>query len=1210
MSKFKKVLSLVLCAALLVGSFAFLGDLVVPKAAATDEAVTSTVDSFADLAAKYDKFIYVGVDVYELEVAYEDAEKPNVGTIKKLNGLTDGKVKAGSWLEYRIYIKSDMWIGTNSPTFLFDKRFFDVKNVLSTTVATGTTYTTNKTSEGLVNKSHPMSEYTTLKHTLTSAAASGVSWFKNADCEIDATNLDYVKSGTAVVDATKTNAWNMTSDQWLSNFYVRVLDEPTIDETTSYSPASIWKNVPRVVSGTERGDTRRVADCYSADGDPLTEEPIAKGTTKSMADTSRYNVITLLVDDTYTTFTIDDGTTEEPEEPVEETLTVKFVENDDTVIKAADGTEYVKDYVVDSVIPAEEIPEAAENQYGWADVDTGIMVDMATFTVKELADYTTADGVIVLKRVLKTDTFPVTVDIAGGSIDEADLPENAEIDANGKVVVNAAMGSTIAFADILVPEKIGYTASWEPAEVTVNNLKGASAKVVWTSKNYNVKFFIDEEAAKEGTTTFSEATVQYGKTLQLDRTFVNENLHKTDADGNVMAFDGWMKVTGVDEEGNLTAEKVTTNTVNLGKYETDGDSVYFATWAYSSIGLMVRNLKYTGAEGELEWIEASTQYSEGGSLTLAQIEEITNALDLSEEFGFGVALKFRYAGTSGEKIDQNNMINTKVDFVKGEKQLVYVYADAEVDVTWKIPVYDAETGEATDDFTETISKGSVPAVVEGEYQYPITIKSKTTADTAAVPGYKFVGWVDENGEAVVYDEREGVTANLAEDALEYTGVFEALEYKIVFNVGNAGSNSTLKTVEGTYGIGDEVKFAEVVLFDENNLETELPIAGKENKEQVGGTMEGGRYFNADGYEFNGWKIGSGVNARDFDPEETLVLSIENLSKYANNTTGEIVIRGSWTALSYDLVFKYRTGFDENDQPIYAIALEASVPTGAPLEQYKKEAQAVVEANLPEGETFGRWSNAAVTSMQAYGMEIYAQYNNDLIDVYIDYNTSTEENPQTLEETMSLSSVYKATYGLDIETPQLGEMLSLADQIRRGTITRRPCDTAGCDHTKCPDTFECIGWKIFYVEKGEDPYTATWKEGVNAQGSTVAKTTLIFQTQWKAHSDFFFRVYDTNNKICKALGKDFKMYYWSSGIVCERNEAAVNHLPEGLIVLFYLVEIENWDWNGFFSPDMWSSLTVKFSAYGINKSFFEPDGFAQLMKTLFTFILKEIGIEVE
>ncbi|MBQ8014700.1 MAG: hypothetical protein IJ264_00780, partial [Clostridia bacterium] len=124
--------------------------------------------------------------------------------------------------------------------------------------------------------------------------------------------------------------------------------------------------------------------------------------------------------------------------------------------------------------------------------------------------------------------------------------------------------------------------------------------------------------------------------------------------------------------------------------------------------------------------------------------------------------------------------------------------------------------------------------------------------------------------------------------------------------------------------------------------------------------------------------------------------------------------------------------------------------------------------------------------------------------------------------------------------------------------------------------------------------------------TVAKTTLIFQTQWKAHEDFFFRVYDTNHKICKALGKDFKMYYWSADIICDRSEASVNHLPEGLVVLFYLVEVQNWDWSRFFDCDMWKSITVRFDAYGINKSFFEPEGFAALMGTLFEFLKKEMA----
>ncbi len=1209
MSKFKKVLSIVLCFALLAGSFAFLGDLVVPKAAAAD-APTSNAKLFDDIAKEHDKFIYLATDVYELEV-------DDTGAITKAT-LTDGKVKAGSWLEYRLYLKSDMFVAANYPIFFYDERFFDVRNISNTVVATDDTYQANIKCD-LFNTNHPASEYGGFYNNLTSKKCSEIAAYITSGTtvgacynELDATevaNSAQVKVNPNNTTTKTPQPYIMTSDEWYVNWYVRVQDEPTIDTATSYSPAAIWKNVPRTMpNGTVQGDTRRTADIYTLlDSDATTDTPpTSRSDCKSISATTHYNVVDLMLEDTYNTLEIDDGTGDTPP-VIEEKLTVQFVENDGTVIKTADG-EDSKEYVKDSAFPATDVPAAVANQHGWADVDTGVMVDMTTFTVKELANYTVADGVIILKRVLTTDTFPVTVDLNGGSVNEADLPDNAEINEGGKVVVNAPMGSKVTLADVITPERIGYTATWEPATVTVDNLNGATAKINWTSKNYSAKFYIDEEAAEAGTTTFSEITVQYGKSLQLDRNLVNESLHKTDADGNVMAFDGWMRVVEVSDTGEiLEAERVTTNNWNLSQYNIDGDSVYFASWVYSSIAIMVRNLKYTGAEGELEWIEVATKYAEGGSLTVEEIANIVNGLDLKDEFGFGVKLEFFNAGKSGETITSGNLYNNKVDFEKGKKTFVYAYADAIVDVIWKLPVVDAETGKLTDEFTEVISTAKIPATSATAFVYPLTIKSTTTADTGSVPGHTFVKWVDENGEDVMYDARDGITANLAEDALVYTGVFEEIKYTVKFNVGNASSsNSTVKTVEGIFGIGDEINFAEVKILDENGLETELPVAGKENQEQVGGTLEGGKYFNVDGYKFDGWRIGSGVNAREFDPEETIVLTVENIAKYANNTTGEITIRGSWTALEYDLVFKYRTGFDENDQPIYAEALRVTVPTGAALAEYKVQAEAVVKANLPDGTTFGRWSNAAVTKMQAYGMEIYAQYNDELIDVYIDYNTGTEEHPMELADTMTKSAFYNAVYGYDIEIPQFGEKLSLADNIRTGTITRRPCNTIGCDHTECPDNFECIGWKIYYVDAGADPYTADWHEGVNAQGSTIAKTALVFQAQWKAHQDFFFRVYDTNHKICKALGKDFKMYYWSSDIICDRSEANVNHLPEGLVVLFYLVEFENWDWSRFFDIEMWKDLTVKFEAYGINKSFFDPRGFASLMETLINFLIKQIG----
>ncbi|MBO5230573.1 MAG: hypothetical protein J6B52_04060, partial [Clostridia bacterium] len=122
MSTFKKVISIVLCFSLLAGSFAFLGDLIVPKASAAGEThITKTYD---ELDAAYNNFIYLGIDVYEVR-----------------NGeLTDGYVQPGDWLEYRMTLLSDMYIGQSLPIFVYDRDFFDVRVVTSMTPSESETY--------------------------------------------------------------------------------------------------------------------------------------------------------------------------------------------------------------------------------------------------------------------------------------------------------------------------------------------------------------------------------------------------------------------------------------------------------------------------------------------------------------------------------------------------------------------------------------------------------------------------------------------------------------------------------------------------------------------------------------------------------------------------------------------------------------------------------------------------------------------------------------------------------------------------------------------------------------------------------------------------------------------------------------------------------------------------------------------------------------
>ncbi|MBE6771530.1 MAG: hypothetical protein E7547_05220, partial [Ruminococcaceae bacterium] len=100
MSKFKRALSMFLAIAMVFGSLSCLGAVVAPKASAAEG--TSQVDSYESLAATYDKFVYFGSEVYEIDItvnadgSYGEASN---------HVLTDYYVDAGQILEVRLYIK-------------------------------------------------------------------------------------------------------------------------------------------------------------------------------------------------------------------------------------------------------------------------------------------------------------------------------------------------------------------------------------------------------------------------------------------------------------------------------------------------------------------------------------------------------------------------------------------------------------------------------------------------------------------------------------------------------------------------------------------------------------------------------------------------------------------------------------------------------------------------------------------------------------------------------------------------------------------------------------------------------------------------------------------------------------------------------------------------------------------------------------------------
>ena len=201
MSTLKKVISLVLCAAILVGSFALVGS-IAPVASAAEE--TSKIKSYADLNAEYgqngDGFVYTGLEFYES------------------NGkLTDYYVKSGDELTARVFIKSNMYVGESYILTLFDNKFFDVKLAGGPKASVdGNGYTSNY-SNGTVNANHPVRKNNKSSHIITSINLNNVGWIKNL-CGFTATYLaetDLVQSNTETditvseqaYDANQTNGY-------------------------------------------------------------------------------------------------------------------------------------------------------------------------------------------------------------------------------------------------------------------------------------------------------------------------------------------------------------------------------------------------------------------------------------------------------------------------------------------------------------------------------------------------------------------------------------------------------------------------------------------------------------------------------------------------------------------------------------------------------------------------------------------------------------------------------------------------------------------------------------------------------------------------------------------------------------------------------------------------------------------------------------------
>ena len=1159
MSAFKKVISLVLCFAMLLGTVAVAGDLLAPKANAAEG--TSSVKTYAELAEQYDNFIYLATDAYE--------------TVDGELVLSDGYVQPGDLLTFRLYFKSDRYIGSSTLYQVCDFDFFDNTRVTGAEPNSSAGFTEGL--DAVSNSAHPMVSGHEMTFSMTSNQGSNVAWLKTV-CLIDTAVLAtwgtiQIVTNTTPTSTLGTQALRLNQDIWMLEFYLTVREGLEEGATgTIRTEFNVWQMSAHPTTGVAP-DKRKRANVYSLPA-PASEDAwdssVDENSCGNMA--AQYSSIgAFLYDDLTHTFTIGDA----PSGPVATTYTAEFIENDGSTVISSE--KYEKGAAV-------TVPEAVAYQLGWADASTGKLVD--------LTDYTMPGKKVTFVRVLSTDKFDLKIDLDGGSVDASALPADVTDNGDGTLTAKVPFNGTFDLSTIPAPEKTGYTASWDPSTVTVDSIKGASSKVVWTANTYKVSFYANKGDAEP----FTVVDATYGKPLTLT----------IPADSFDKKLGAWVDYE-TDEEACAAALKGTNYVAQFGTFTGTSDKSYYASFTEfnSSISFMVRDYESMDINA---WKTYTIKYNDAGQkLSVNNITAIVNALKAE-----GLTVRTLAGQATRYAMYTDSTLSTAIDTTSGiafdGAKEIYVATVFTVNVTWQVPVFDEATASYTEDLNEatvsqtSLSSGTTPAEIKSVFEVNIKVPSTLKYDAAA--GYKFDGWFDEQGNPYTYDSYWGVSLPCGSpENVVLTARFSETQYDVILNMNNGDSPDTL-TIEGVkVGLGDSIDLDGATLINTATSEAvEHPVIGAENSEQPVA------YRGMNGYKFLGWSVHKAATADDI-----IEFPIDSISYEALKTSlykGNIVLYAVWEALEYDLVLMYDTPESNPKGPfeerVFAEPLTFKVKTGDTIETYTKDESIknLAIENAPEGFKFYDWcqkNGATITDskMPAYGAKYYANYTSRVIKVYVDYNHGRVDEEGNAIESIQLSALSQSAnkdnwlyYGEDFERKaddEAGIKQGAGPEIRNTLVT---------GNLRPGENYEVVGWDVYHVKNEEDVFDKTkWIKGVNDDGSTIAKDTIVYQIQWKHHSEFLFRVYDTDAKICKALGKNLKMYYWKNGNYATRKEAQVNTQPELLVIFFFKPTLENWDVTRFFDIEMWRSLSLRYDPFSVPKSALTIEAFIAFMKMI-------------
>ncbi|MGN0573673.1 MAG: hypothetical protein ACI4IX_07010, partial [Acutalibacteraceae bacterium] len=970
-----------------------------------------------------------------------------------------------------------------------------------------------------------------------------------------------------------TQCLRMNSDLWFGEFYLKVKDG-LADGTTGTIRLEIrlWKLSNDAKTGAYP-DKKKLGDMASLPA-PATDDAwdtsVDETSTQGMYDQYQ-SIEAFLYDDLTHTFTIGDA----PSGPVATTYTAEFIENDGSTVISSE--KYEKGAAV-------TVPEAAANQLGWADASTGKLVD--------LTGYTMPGKKVTFVRVLTTDKFDLKIDLDGGSVDASQLPADVTDNGDGTLTAKVPFNGSFDLSTIPTPEKTGYTASWDPATVTVDSIKGASAKVVWTANTYKISLYVNKGDAEP----FTVVDATYGKALTVT----------IPADSFDKKLGAWVD-SETDEEACAASLKGTNYVAQFGTFTGTSDKAYYASFTDfdSSISFMVRDYDSMDVNA---WKTYTIKYNDAGQkLSVNNITAIVNALKAE-----GLTVRTLAGQATRYAMYTDSTLSTAIDTTSGiafdGAKEIYVATVFTVNVTWQVPVFDEATAAYTEEFNEatvsqtTLSSGTTPAEIKSIFEANVKVPSTLKYDAAA--GYQFDGWYDEQGNEYTYDSYWGVSLPCGSpENLVLTAKFSVAEYDVILSMNNGDSPDTLMIDGVKVSLGDSLDIDGVTLINTATGEAvEHPVADVENSEQPVA------YRGMNGYKFVGWSTHKKATADDI-----IEFPIDSITYEGLKTSlykGNIVLYAVWEALEYDLVLMYDTSESNPKGPfedrIFAEPLTFKVKTGDSIETYTKSSSTrdLAIASAPEGFNFYDWcqkNGATITDskMPAYGVTYYANYTSRVIKVYVDYNHGRVDEEGNPIESVQLSALSQSAnkdnwlyYGEDFERvadDEAGIKQGAGPEIRNTLVT---------GNLRPGENYEVVGWDVYHVKNEEDVYDQTkWIKGVNDEGSTIAKDTIVYQIQWKHHSEFLFRVYDTDGKLCKALGKNLKMYYWKNYNYATRKDAQVNAQPELLVIFFFKPTLENWDVTRFFDIEMWRSLSLRFDPFSVPKSSLTIEAFVAFMKMI-------------